>query len=217
MTLVAYGDSWTYGSVADGWHDARQNGFDRELIYGSWVNQLRRWLQTLQMKTRVYNQGHGGWTSLQGAEAFEDMVSVLHPDLLLLNFGINDWKLPVPMDDYVQAMDSMIYKAKAMSCRIILWTSGPISAQSEEHYGWDHPIDDSHVLYRFSEMNSALREMALKHRVEFVDAERAILRRWEQDAEPVSWFYDAIHFTQPGHDFIFSAMKSNLSKYLTSK
>lgn len=213
QTVVAYGDSWTYGSVADGWYEAREHDMDRERIHGSWVLQLRRWLQSIDPTMAVHNQGQGGWTSLQGLEQFDSKVEQLQPQLLLLNFGINDWKQPVPLEEYKYAMETMIDRAKQQGCRVILWTSGPISAMSEEHYDWKEPREDGHTLYRFSEVNETIRGLASRYDLILVEVEQAVYSRWLQGEKLSEWFYDAIHFTQPGHDVIFSEMKDALIKH----
>lgn len=206
LTVVAYGDSWTYGSVADGWYEAKAAGANAELIHGSWVLQLRKHLQSVNSKAVVHNRGKGGWTSVQGWESFEPLVESLQPDLLLLNYGINDWKRPIPLHEYRTNMERMINRAKQLGCACLLWTSGPLSTASGQSYGWTKPVADEAFPASFDRFNDTLRELAAAHGLPLADAERDIEAEWRSGTDIAGWFYDAIHFTQQGHDRIFKCM-----------
>jgi lysophospholipase L1-like esterase len=210
ITIVAYGDSWTYGSVADGWYEAKEAGSDAELIHGSWVLQLRRHLQSMNPNAIVHNCGKGGWTSVQGLEAFGEIVGQLKPDLLLLNFGINDWKRPVPLSEYRLSIERILDKAEALGSACLLWTSGPLSTKSGQTYGWSNPIADEAFPATFEQFNETLRELAVSRRLPLVDAERAIEAEWRSGTDLSGWFYDAIHFTQQGHDLIYHCIKKTI-------
>ncbi|RKN66057.1 SGNH/GDSL hydrolase family protein [Paenibacillus ginsengarvi] len=210
-TVVAYGDSWTYGSVANGWHEAKEAGYDWELIHGSWFSQLRRWLMQMDPETVIYNQGMPGWKSYQGRDHFERRVAALDPDLLILNFAINDWTNKIPLHIYKTAMDQIMLEAKRIGCQCVVWTSGPVAAASEKSYGFESPMQDSSFPHRFEEYNDTLRNLAAEHRVILADAERVIRRLWESGTEISGWFYDAIHFTQQGHDTIFQCLRDALA------
>lgn len=203
LTIVAYGDSWTYGSVADGWFEARDAGWDRELIHGSWVMQLRRAVTGRDPNAKVINSGQGGWTSLQGSEAYDRLVSAYEPDLLILNFGINDMRHRVPPEEYRHAVKGMLERAHAAGAACLLWASGPLSMEGIETYGWDQPMLSEELPYRFAEYNDTLRSLAAELNLTFVDAERGIQEEWEAGTDISGWFYDAIHFTQEGHDSIY--------------
>jgi lysophospholipase L1-like esterase len=209
FTVVAYGDSWTYGSVANGWQEAKEAGYDWELIYGSWFSQLRRWLAQTCPETVVYNQGMPGWKSYQGRDHFDRKVAALEPDLLILNFGINDWTNKIPLPVYRSAMEQMMLEAKRIGCECIVWTSGPVAAASCESYGYEKPLQDGGFPHRFDEYNDTLRSLAAEQRFILADAERAIRSLREHGTDLAGWFYDAIHFTQQGHDAIFHCLRTS--------
>lgn len=211
FTVVAYGDSWTYGSVANGWHEAKEAGYDWELIHGSWFSQLRAWLMQMNPETIVYNQGMPGWKSYQGRDHFERWVRALEPDLLILNFGINDWTNKIPLSVYRTAMEQIILETKRIQCECVIWTSGPVAVASGESYGYGSPMQDSAFPHRFDEYNDTLRSLAAEHRVTLVDAERAIRNLWNNGTDISGWFYDSIHFMQQGHDTIFQRLRDGLS------
>ncbi len=62
----------------------------------------------------------GGENSEQGAARFERDVMSLRPDVLLIDYGLNDRRLPLATSR--AAWQSMIDKAKAAGCKIILLT-----------------------------------------------------------------------------------------------
>lgn len=210
LTVVAYGDSWTYGSVAGGWQEAKLAGYDWELIHGSWFSQIKRWLTQHNPETIVYNQGMPGWKSYQGRDRFEQLVAALEPDILILNFGINDWTNKIPLFVYRSAMDEMMRESKRIGCECVVWTSGPVASAGGESYGYGKPLEDSGFPHRFDEYNDTLRSLAAEHRVVPADAERVIRNLWENGADLAGWFYDATHLTQQGHDLIFQCVRERL-------
>ncbi|TNJ61881.1 SGNH/GDSL hydrolase family protein [Paenibacillus hemerocallicola] len=210
VTVVAYGDSWTYGSVADGWYEAREAGLDAELIHGSWVLQLRKHLQSINPNAVVHNRGKGGWTSIQGLDAFGERVAELRPDVLLLNFGINDWKRPIPLGEYRASMERILDETKAIGSACLLWTSGPLSTISGQTYGWKNPVADEAFPATFDQYSDTIRELTVSRNLPLADAEREIEAEWRSGTDISGWFFDAIHFTQQGHDRIFNCIRRTI-------
>lgn len=201
----------TYGSVANGWQEAKEAGYDWELIHGSWFSQLRRWLTQINPVTVVYNQGMPGWKSYQGRDHFERWVAALEPDLLIHNFAINDWTNKIPLFVYRSTMDQIMQDAKRIGCQCVVWTSGPVSAASGESYGYGSPMEDGSFPHRFEEYNDTLRSLAAEHRCILADAERAVRDLWENGTDLSGWFYDAMHLKQQGHDSVFQCLRDGLT------
>lgn len=210
LVIVGYGDSWTYGSCADGWEEARAAGYDRELITGSWIVQLQRYCAVRSAHVEVHNAGQGGWTAARGAEQFDELVGRLEPDLVLLNFGINDWRHRVPLADYRRTMESLVERIRLLGSDCVLWTSGPVSSVRGETHEWDDPVDDREFPHPFAAYNETIRDIARERGLTLADAERAILADTEFVRSQGAWFLDAIHFLQPGHDRIFRCMRETL-------
>ncbi|MBP1990408.1 SGNH/GDSL hydrolase family protein [Paenibacillus eucommiae] len=210
ITIVAYGDSWTYGSCADGWIEAGEAGNNAGLIHGSWAQQLQRSLQKRNPNVQFYNRGMGGWESTQGLERFDTIVSPLKPDYLILNFGINDWKNNGSLEDYKIAMETMIARSTDMGCQIVLWTAGPLSTSMGESYGWNEPMIDTHYTHLYDDYLEKLRQLATIHKLLLADAAYEAVELWKAGEDLSLWFGDAIHFKQSGHDLIFNCIQKEL-------
>lgn len=206
ISVITYGDSWTYGSVAAGWYEAKVAGYDSTLIHGSWALKLKVKLADINPQVRFSNLGVGGWTSLKGDEAYEANIAPLHPDYLIMNFGINDWRTNVSLPDFREAMERIIQKASVSGCHVILWTSGPLSMQCGETYGWSAPLDDTELLYAFEDFVAELHRLAATHCLLLADAAQEIIDSWKAGTDISSWFFDSIHFKQEGHNMIYNSL-----------
>lgn len=136
-------------------------------------------------------------------DSFEQNVGSLQPDLLVLNFGINDWKRPVPLNDYWSNMDRMLTCTEELGIACLLWTSGPLSTVSG-------PVADAAFPATFDGFNDSLREFAAARGLPLADAEREIKVEWRSGMDISGWFFDAIHFTQQGHDHIFDCIRRTI-------
>lgn len=210
VVVVAYGDSWTYGSCADGWLEAREAGYDRALIHGSWVSQLSRLCKAHNSQSEVHNAGQGGWTGTQGVAGFETLVGSLRPDVVLLNFGINDWRHQAPITDYRRSIEELTDRIRLIGSDCLLWTSGPVSSLRGEDFGWGTPVDDRHFPHGFEAYNETLRDIASERGLLMADAERAIMADPGFVREGGTWFLDAYHLFQQGHDRIFQCIRDQL-------
>ncbi|MBO9609753.1 MAG: SGNH/GDSL hydrolase family protein [Paenibacillaceae bacterium] len=210
VTVVTYGDSWTYGSVAEGWYDAEDAGYDAESITGSWALRLRKELRCANPNAQLFNVGVGGWTSVQGCEEFATKVAPHRPDYVLVNYGINDWKNGVSLGDYAASMESILRQAEAINCQVVLWTSGPLSIRGVETFGWVEPLDDSKLLHRYAEFTGALHGLAAAHDLPIADAAGDIEAQWRAGTDLSGWFWDSIHFKQEGHDMILRSIMKTL-------
>lgn len=208
--IVTYGDSWTYGSCADGWVEAKSAGGDSEKIHGSWVLQVRRCLQEINPKITVHNCGRGGWTSREGVAGYDQLVAPFDGDLLVLNFGINDWRHGLSLNDFRANISRIVERNRAAGATCLIWTSGPVSAKSGSDHGWHAPLDDSSFPNPFSHYNEILREVSITHETLFVDVEQEILRIWEGDTCSGGWFEDAFHFNQLGHNKIYEHIRGRI-------
>ena len=106
VRIVCLGDSWTYGMPVGG-----------EQTYPS---RLASWLRVERPDTdyEVLNLGVLGYSSLQGLQLLKMRVLDLHPDIVVIGFGMNDSEVPGYRDKDVVAApsssrSSMLARAKA--------------------------------------------------------------------------------------------------------
>lgn len=71
----------------------------------------------------IINTSIGGENSVQGAKRFDDEVLVHRPDVLFIDYALNDRSIGV--EDSKEAWKIMIKKAKEYGCKIILLTASP--------------------------------------------------------------------------------------------
>lgn len=210
IAIVAYGDSWTYGSVAEGWYEARDRGYDSSLIVGSWASMLRGAIVARNANAAFRNEGVGGWTAARGLEAYGEKVAPHRPDYVILNFGINDWKNGIPLADYEAAMNAIVARVTEDGGKAVLWTSGPLSIAGVQTYGWPQPWDGSGLAHTFAEFTAVLHRLAETHDLPLADAAADIEALHAGGADLRDWFYDAIHFKQQGHDMIMRRIAATL-------
>jgi len=98
---------------------------------------LREELPAKGLAVEVVNAGIGGNTTRMALARFQSDVLDRQPDLVVIQFGINDsaidvWRDPpatgprVPQEEYVQNLEKMVEALQARQCRVILMTPNPI-------------------------------------------------------------------------------------------
>lgn len=199
MTVVAYGDSWTYGlSTAT----------------DPWASQLGAKLQSMNPNATFVNEGVGGWDSREGLTGLA-AVTAHAPDYCILNFGINDWGHTLgsnarTVPQYTADMGAIIDSLAAAGCKTILWVSGPVRSTSGSDYGCGSAVDDSAHTYKFIDYVNALKSLALDKRTPLLDIRRAFIDHHENVESICPWFWDNIHFNQQGHDFMYQVFRRAL-------
>jgi acyl-CoA thioesterase I len=134
-TLVCFGDSITAGY-----------GLDASKSYPAALEKL---LADRGYHYRVLNRGVSGDTT-KDAVARVNSVAVLHPDVVLVEFGGNDGLRGLPLDITRKNLDSVLTALQAAHIRILL-----VGITLPPNYGKDY-IDSFATVYR---------EMAAKHHV----------------------------------------------------
>lgn len=199
ITVVTYGDSWTYGlSTAD----------------FPWAVRLGEHIQSDNPNAVFANEGVAGWNSNEGLGGLS-AVTAHSPDYCILNFGINDWGHSGGANErtvtqYTDDMNQMIEDLAAVGCRVILWVSGPVKSTSGSDYGCGGAVDDSGYTHKFIEYVNALKGLAGENNVPIIDIRQAFIDHHDTVESICSWFWNAIHFNQQGHDFMYAAFRDEL-------
>lgn len=107
MKIVCFGDSLT----AAGGHDGRFSDI----------------LQQRFPRLQVVNAGYGGKTLAEARLLLESDILPLRPDLVLLEFGANDWWQDVrPPEAWGADLEAMLFRLQQAGCRVlVLGVFGP--------------------------------------------------------------------------------------------
>ncbi|MEO6876758.1 MAG: GDSL-type esterase/lipase family protein [Opitutaceae bacterium] len=200
LTIVTFGDSTT----------AERPGFT---VYSQILEQTLP--GRLHEPVRVINAGVRGNTTADAAKRFAHDVLAVHPDLVVMQFGINDatidvWKKPpateprVVLADYLANLRRFIAGVRAQGGKVVLMTPNPLrwTPQLVEMYG--HPpynADDPDGLnINLSHYAAAVRELAAQTGVPLVDIWHAY-ETWQGGAaDPL--VADGMHPNQRGHELV---------------
>lgn len=126
ITIVAFGDSVTYGAMADGvvnynavyWNRLREKILQKR--YGIPVN--------------VINAGIGGVTATSSLARLDSQVLIYKPDLAIICFGLND--IHDPIETYCNSLETIFNRCKQVCQEVIFMTPNMlntyVAADTEE-------------------------------------------------------------------------------------
>lgn len=132
----------------------------------------------------VVNRGVRGNTTAMALERFESDVLSLNPDLVIIQFGINDstvdvWKEPpatesrVSLADYRKNLHCMVTTLKARGAAVIVmtpnairWAPKVLELYGKPPYDPTDPLGFTHIVARYAE---AVRQLATELNVPLVD------------------------------------------------
>lgn len=216
-TIVVFGDSTT----------ATRGKLE---IYGSL---LARELPAKGIQAEIINAGIGGNTTQMAAARFEKDVLAKNPDLVVIQFGINDsaidvWKTPpetaprVSKEKYIQNLEKIIENLKARNCAVILmtpnkmcWTQRLKENYSKPPYVTDDP-DGFNVTLR--EYAQAVREIAAKQKVPLVDVYTAYEAYGKLGNQSVNdLLLDGMHPNDKGHRIVADLLIPEIVKLFGAK
>jgi lysophospholipase L1-like esterase len=219
LLTVFIGDSHTWGQGADGADSALApppvlGGEIRRLpetipcfvsLYGSYMKRLRQ-----TKKTFTLNFGFGCASSSKYLDVYwEQAVLRFTPDLLVIEFAINDWLVDpvspdvVTVEQFTNNLNTMIDQALDMESIPLLLSVSPIrGVQTSAGHHYPDYIE-------------ATRAVALKRKEEtlFADANRLMTQFLEEGdyaAKEKELFSDDWHVSQLGHELYFQAIRKAL-------
>lgn len=216
-TIVVFGDSTT----------ATRGKLE---IYG---NLLARELPAKGIPAEIVNAGIGGNTTQMAVNRFEKDVLEKNPDLVVIQFGINDsaidvWKNPpeteprVSKERYIQNLEKIIETLKARKCGVILMTPNQMcwTQRLKENYG--KPPYDTNDLDGFNvtlrEYAQAVREIAAKQKVPLVDVYAAYTAYGKVENQSVNnLLLDGMHPNDKGHRIVADLLIPEIVKLCKAK
>ena len=130
----------------------------------------------------------GGEQSESGGERFEKDVLVFNPDLIFIDYSLNDRRLG--LEKAKTAWESMIRRALEMDIKVILLTPTPDLSEDI--------LDDETLLAKHSEQVRALAE---KYKVGLVDSYQ-VFKSLAVERDLKSYMSQGNHLNELGHDIV---------------
>ncbi len=215
--LVAFGDSTT----------AKRGDLE---IY---AEILQRELPQKGLPVRVVNAGVGGHNTDHAQARFEADVLAHNPDIVVIQFGINDaavdvWKDPpatmprVPMDRYVKNLRHFVGTLKARKVQVVLMTPNPLrwTPKMREMYGKPPYLASKPNGFnvKLQEYAEAVRQLAEAEKVPLIDIYRSFEHYGETDGNSIDdLLLDGIHPNEHGHRIVADIIIAQLQKLQTAK
>jgi len=210
LTIVAFGDSTT----------APRAGV---VVY---AKLLERLLLANNVEARIINAGVGGDTTDSGKTRFQRDVLNHQPDLVVLQFGINDssvnvWETPpastptVAIDNYKDNLIGFIRTLKQNGTEIILMTPNPLrwtdnlkKAYGKLPYDPEDPDGFNVLLKRYG---SVVRLVANQERIPLIDVYQAFETYGAGKNRSINdLLLDGMHPNSAGHRIVASLLTNQI-------
>ncbi len=215
-TLVAFGDSTT----------AKRG--DLKIYAGS----LQRELTQQGLPIRVVNAGVGGHNTDHARARFAADVLDHNPDIVVIQFGINDaavdvWKDPpanksrVSLERYVENLRHFVSTLKARKVQVILMTPNPLrwTPKMREMYGKPPylPGEPNGFNIKLQEYAEAVRRMAKSEDVPLIDVYHGFEDYAKTHGNSVDdLLLDGIHPNERGHRLVADQLIAELLQQETA-
>ena len=134
----------------------------------------------------------GGETSKRGAERFEKDVLVHKPDVLLIDYGLND--RGIGLEDAKTAWTNMIKKAQAQDVKVIL-----LSPTADQRCDLEDPEDS------LNQHAQQIRRLAARFNVALVDSIAEFKAHVKKGGKLEDLMSQRNHPNRKGHDLVVSA------------
>lgn len=131
----------------------------------------------------------GGENSVKGAERFERDVICHHPDLILIDYGLND--RGCGLEKAYTAWNQMIKQAKARGIKVILLTPSP-----DQSVNYADPSND------LKKHADQIRKLAADNQVGFADSYKAFEFLYPDKEQLGKYMSQVNHPNELGHELI---------------
>ncbi|MDR2706301.1 MAG: GDSL-type esterase/lipase family protein [Planctomycetaceae bacterium] len=195
-------------------------------IYGMLLDETFR---SKNIGVTIINSGVGGNTSSDGKRTFQERVVAQNPDLLVIQFGLNDsaidvWKNPsvvksrVSQSQYEENLRWMIGQMKSRKIPVILMTTNQMiwTPKLKELYGKppynpDDPKSFTDTALR--DYNNIVRKVAESENVPLVDIFKAYDEYAEKHGGKIdNLLLDGIHPNNEGQKLVFDLLYPMIRK-----
>lgn len=137
----------------------------------------------------VINTSIGGENSLQGAKRFNEQVLTHQPDVLFIDYALNDRRAGLEKS-YI-AWNEMIKKAKSSNIKVILITPSP-----DQSVNYKNPENE------LKKHSDQIRKLALENKVGLVDSYQAFEFLYSDPEELEKYMSQVNHPNKKGHEII---------------
>jgi lysophospholipase L1-like esterase len=201
ITLVAFGDSTT----------APREGLE---VYSEL---LEKQLKARLPAARVINAGVRGNNTKDATRRFQKDVLDHKPDLVVLQFGINDsavdvWKQPpadkprIGLTNFRNHLQYLVSMLRARGVKVVLMTPNPLrwTPRLRELYGKSpyHPEDPEGMNQLLHTYVAAVRELAHQEHVALVDVDEAFRTYAGEHGSLDDLLLDGMHPNQQGQSIV---------------
>jgi lysophospholipase L1-like esterase len=213
LRIVAFGDSTTA---------------PRKTIENVYADRLAEALGKEGVAVEVINAGVPGNTTEHARKRFERDVMARDPDVVILQFGINDsaidvWRNPpatgprVGKGRYEENLRHLIRTLKARGVKVILMTPNPLrwTAKTKRLYGkppYD-PDDPDGFEGMLPAYRAAMRQVAEQEEVPLVDVFAAFMAYGQQEGRSVDdLLLDGMHPNDQGHRIVAERLREEIAR-----
>jgi lysophospholipase L1-like esterase len=211
LRIVAFGDSTT----------AVRGGVEQ--VY---AQRLPKTLAAHRIQVEVINAGVDGNTTTQGRERFRSDVLRHKPDLVIIQFGLNDSVVELPKGEttsrvaqaeYEQNLDYFVRTLKARGSHVILMTQNALLWTDRLKADYGKPPYDPHDRWGLNLLNAkyaeSVRKIAKLHEVPLIDVYQMFLdydRIPGQTAD--SLLTDGVHPNDAAHRIIADLLTEQITR-----
>ncbi len=201
-TIVAFGDSTT----------AKRGKLK---IY---ADILQKELPPKGVSTKVINAGIGGNNTNHARKRFDKDVLAQKPDIVIIQFGINDsavdvWKKPpatkprIAIKTYIENLSHFVKKLKSQKKQIILMTPNPLrwTPKLRKIYGKPpyKPADEDGFNTFLTQYAHQVRQLAKEEEIQLIDIYQIFEDYGKKENQSVSdLLLDGMHPNEQGHQMI---------------
>ena len=147
--------------------------------------------QYSEIKSEIINAGVTGETSCDGLKRLPELIDN-KPDVVLIGFGMNDWRKGVSKEEYTKNISYMVDRFEEIGARVLLVTINPV--YQGKRAGTSDIID---------KYNDAIKNVALEKRIRIAD----VNSMWKREIKPIqAGLSDEIHPNSRGYDIYCKAL-----------
>ncbi|MEW6358052.1 MAG: GDSL-type esterase/lipase family protein [Planctomycetota bacterium] len=214
LAIVAFGDSTTAL---------------RETVKEVYAQRVQKELNSRGIAVDVINAGVGGNTTAAGRSRFEKDVVSRQPDLVIIQFGINDsavdvWRKPpasgsrVPVDRYEENLRYFIHVLRSRRAKVILMTPNPLrwteklkAMYGKPPYDPDDPNGFNIPLVPYVEV---VRKVAREERIPLID----VFAEFGKQGQAVDdLLLDGMHPNDKGHALVADLLARKIVEMTEAK